>query len=67
MRKTYKPEHLHLTEVIGIKIAKADKLLLERAAIERHTSVSQLVRDAIREVVLHPSGGREEGMLEHER
>lgn len=67
MRKTYKPEHMHLTEVIGIKIAKADKLLLERAAIERYTSVSQLVREAIREVVLYPAVRREEGMLEHER
>ena len=65
MTKSYRPEHLRLTEVVGVKLAKADKLLLERAAIDRHTTISELVRTAIRDVVLNPIGGREE-LLEAE-
>jgi len=67
MKKTYKPEHLHLTEVIGVKLAKADRLLLERAAIERHTTISELVRSAIRDVVLHSFDGRGEESISQER
>ena len=66
MAKSYRPEHMRYSEFVGVMLPKADKLILERMAIRRNTTISELVRHAIREVVLDPPSRGSDDLAEHE-